>query len=197
MPPSRHALRSDLATAAGLLADAFANDPWFNWLYPSADDWPLRPREWFALVLDRAFTKGHTFVTDSGVINWIPPDVHFPDAADIDLAVALLQSHIGDRATTAFGVIGQGGAAFPDVPRFHCVYVGVAQAAQGRGVGTALLSRVLDICDREGFPASLTSTNDANLPWYRSLGFNEIAEVVVPGANFALRPMWRDPRTLG
>ncbi|MEQ1872546.1 MAG: GNAT family N-acetyltransferase [Ilumatobacteraceae bacterium] len=197
MTAPRHALRSELDAAAGVLTDAFANDPWFNWLYPSVEQWPSDPNAWFALVLGRAFAKGHTFVTDSGATNWIPPDVHFPEGDDIDLAVGLLQSQIGERAGAALGVIGQGGTAFPDTPRFHCVYVGVSKSAQGRGIGGALMARVLDICDRDGFPASLTSTNDVNLPWYRSLGFNEIGEVAVPGADFKLRPMWRDPRTLG
>jgi GNAT superfamily N-acetyltransferase len=197
MTTPRHALKSDIAAAAGVLTDAFATDPWFNWLYPNADQWPSEPNAWFALVLERAFPRGHSFITDCGFTNWIPPDVHFPESVDVELAYALLQAHIGERAADALGVIGQGGAAFPETPRFHCVYVGVSKAAQGRGIGGALMSRVLDICDRDGFPASLTSTNDVNLPWYRSLGFKEIGEVAVPGADFKLRPMWRDPRTLG
>lgn len=194
---TRHALSSDLDTAAAVLADAFAGDPWFSWLYPAATDWPRYPHDWFALVLGRTFAKGHTFVADSGVTTWIPPDVHFPEPADIELAVGLLQSQIGDRGPAALGVIGQAGSTFPDTPRFHCAYVGVNRAAHGRGIGGALMSRVLTICDHEGLPASLTSTNDVNLPWYRSLGFNEIGEVAVPGAGFSLRPMWREPRTLG
>lgn len=195
---TRHALTSDLDSAAAVLADAFAADPWFTWLYPSADQWPQYPRDWFALVLGRTLSRGHTFVADdSGVTTWIPPDVHFPEPAEIDLAVGLLQTQIGDRATGALGVIGQAGSSMPPVPRFHCAFVGVTKAAQGRGIGGALMSRVLEVCDRDGFPASLTSTNDANLPWYRSLGFKEIGEVAVPDTGFKLRPMWREARTLG
>ena len=193
MPVIRHAIKADLEDAADVFVDAFAGDPWFNWLYPSADQWPHHPRQWFALVLDRAFSKGHTFVAQSGAANWIPPDVHFPEEADVNLAVQLLGSQIGDRAADAFGVIGQAGAAFPHQPRFHCVYVGVGRDAQRHGTGRALLTRVLDVCDRDRLPASLTSTNDANLAWYRSLGFQEIGEVAVPDATFKLRPMWRDP----
>ena len=193
MPTTRYALRSDLVRAADALVDAFTNDPWFNWLYPSSTDWPRHPRAWFGLVLDRAFTKGHTFVAESGVASWIPPDVSFPEDVDLNLAVELLRSQMGERVSTALGVIAQIGGSFEHVPRFHCVYIGVARAAQGSGVGRALMSRVLEMCDRERLPASLTSSNDANLAWYRSLGFGEIAEVSVPGAEFKMRPMWREP----
>lgn len=190
----RHAIRADLESAADVLVDAFSGDPWFRWLYPSDEEWPQNPRQWFALVLDRAFSRGHTFVVESGVTNWIPPDVAFPDAADVKLAAELLRSQIGDRVADALGVVGQAGSMFHErPPRFHCVYVGVRRDAQRQGTGRALLSRVLDVCDRDRVPASLTSTNDANLPWYRSLGFREIGGVAVPDSHFFLRPMWRDP----
>ena len=193
MTVTRYALRSDLGAMADALVDAFTDDPWFNWLYPSPSDWPSQPRAWFGLVLERAFAGGHTFLAKSGVANWIPPDVTFPSDADLDLAVELLRGQMGERVSTALGVIGQIGPYFPHVPRFHCVYIGVAQGSQGRGIGGALMSRVLEVCDREALPASLTSSNDKNLPWYRSLGFKEIAAVEVPGADFKMRPMWREP----
>lgn len=196
MTTVRHALRSDLNAAADVLADAFAKDPWLRWLYPTADEWPHEPKRWFSLVTTRAFTRGHSFVTDSGFACWIPPDVHFPEAADIDVAVDLLRSQTGERADVWLDVVRRAGSNFHDTPRFHCAYIGVNHAAQGRGIGASLMSRVLDVCDREGLPASLTSTNDVNLPWYRSLGFNELGAADVPGAGFSLRPMWREPRTL-
>ena len=189
----RHARRVDLDGASNVLAEAFAADPWFRWLYPDDATWNARAAAWFGLVLDRAFSKGHTYVTDGGAVNWIPPDVHFPEPGDVAAAVELLASQIGERASAAFGVIGAAGAAFPDEPRFHCVYVGVRPDKQGHGLGRALLGRVLDVCDRDGLPASLTSTNDANLPLYRSLGFREIGEVPIPGTGRSMRPMWRAP----
>jgi GNAT superfamily N-acetyltransferase len=192
--PVRHARRADLPGAAAVLVEAFAADPWFRWLYPDDATWPDCAGAWFGLVLDRAFPRGHTYVTGDGAVNWIPPDVHFPEEADVGLAVELLGGQIGERAGAALGVIGAAGAVFPDEPRFHCVYVGVRRAARGRGVGTSLLRRVLDVCDREGHAASLTSTNDANLPLYRSLGFVEIGSVPIPGTAHVMRPMWRAPR---
>ena len=141
----------------------------------------------------RQFVHGHTFVATGGVTTWIPPGVHFPGPDEIALALGLLEQQIGDRAGEALSVIGGAGASFPDRPRFHCVYVGVRRDAHGRGTGSTLMRRELDVCDRDVVPVSLVSTNDANLPWYRSLGFVEIGEVPIPGAGCSLRPMWREP----
>jgi len=192
----RPANRDDLAGAAAVLAEAFRGDPWFSWLYPADVTFDENARAWFGLVLERAFPHGHTYLTAAGdgATNWIPPEVHFPGEDDVARAVGLLSEQIGERAQTALGVIGQAGAAFPDTPRFHCVYVGVRPAIQGRGIGRALLGRVLEVCDRDGIPASLTSTNDANLALYRSIGFVEIAEVAIPDTGRFMRPMWREPR---
>jgi ribosomal protein S18 acetylase RimI-like enzyme len=189
----RQAVTADLDGGAEVLTEAFATDPWFSWLYPEAGQWPDSPRAWFTLVLRRAFDRGHTCVAPDGIASWIPPDVEFPEPTERELVFALLEDQIGARATDALGVIGGAGAVFPHTPRFHCVYVGVRPAAQGRGIGRRLLCRVLDRCDADGIAASLTSTNDTNLPFYRSLGFTEIGAVPIPGTGAALRPMWRDP----
>lgn len=190
---TRTALRVDLAEGARTLAEAFTADPWFSWLYPDEAARPAQATEWFGLVLDRAFTMGHTYATPAGIVNWAPPDVHFPQPEDIERAVELLGGQIGDRAQTALGIVGQVGGVFPDRPRFHCIYVGVRPDAQGTGQGAALLRRVLDICDREALPASLTSSNDRNLPFYERLGFTEIGAVPIAETGRSMRPMWREP----
>ena len=192
---TRRAIRDDIGPAAQMLASAFADDPWFQWLYPESSQWPDAPAAWFRLVLDRVFDKGHTYLAAHAACAWIPPDVEFPSEFDVGLAVDLLSSQIGERAAEALGVIGSAGASFQDrPPRFHCVYVGVPLLSQRQGAGSALLARILNECDAEGFPASLTSTNDVNLSLYRSLGFVEINEIPIPGTQNSMRPMWRDPQ---
>jgi GNAT superfamily N-acetyltransferase len=193
-PPVRIALRADLARGSATLTAAFHEDPWFSWLYPDAERRPAQAEAWFGLVLERAFAMGHTFVTEHGLVTWAPIDVAFPTADDVALAATLLTEQIGERASTALGIIGGAGAVFPERPRFHCIYVGVQPEAQGTGRGVALLRRVLDTCDREGLPASLTSTNDTNLPFYRHLGFTEIGETAIADTGRSLRPLWREPR---
>jgi GNAT superfamily N-acetyltransferase len=189
----RRATAEDVATGAAILTDAFAADPWFRWLYPEPAMWPTMPRAWFELVVGRALDGGEAHLGADGFVDWISPGVHFPTEEDRGLVLDLLEGQIGERAAEALGVIGGAGAHFPAVARHHCVYVGVRPQHQGRGIGRALLGRVLDRCDAEGTPASLSSTNDANLPFYRSLGFTEIAAVPIPGTDRSLRPMWREP----
>jgi hypothetical protein len=138
----RHAVRGDLGACSSILASAFRRDPWFAWLYPEPEHWLTEAERWFALVLDRAFAKGHTHVarnadsTIVGVASWIPPDVEFPEAADVSLALSLLEEQIGERAAPALGVIGRAGTAFHGrPPRFHCVYIAVSPDAQRDGIG--------------------------------------------------------------
>ena len=121
--------------------------------------------------------------------------MHFPEEADVALAAEVLRGQIGQRAGEALGVIGAAGAMFPNRPRFHCVYVGVHPSNQRQGIGRALFGRVLRTCDAEGIEASLTSTNDTNLPLYHALGFTELGQVPIPGTGRFMRPMWRTPKT--
>lgn len=192
----RIAFGADVGDGAGILAAAFAQDPWFGWLYPQVEERAAMSEAWFELVLGRALSMGHSYRTAAGFVNWVPPDVHFPGPADIELAVDLLQRQIGERAATALGIIGEVGAVFPETPRFHCIYVGVQPRHQRGGDGEALMRRVLDVCDAEGIAASLTSTNDVNLGFYRRLGFEEIGAVPIADAGSVMRPMWREPQPL-
>lgn len=191
----RQALRADVPAAAATLAAAFERDPWFAWLFDGTTQTSSSAADWFTLVLERAFGHGHVHVAPDAAAVWVPPDVSFPEAAAVQDAATFLTTCIGERAGAALSLIGAAGRAFGSrPPRWHCVYVGVVPWAQGQGRGPALLRLVLDRADQEGLPASLTSTNDANLPLYRRLGFVEVDATPVPGTNVVLRPMWREPR---
>lgn len=52
---------------------------------------------------------------------------------------------------------------------------------QGQGLGAKLLEYGLEICDRDRAPIYLESSNPANLSFYRSHGFELLAEVQLPG----------------
>ena len=84
----RIAFGAEVGDGAGILAAAFAQDPWFGWLYPQVEERAAMSEAWFELVLGRALSMGHSYRTAAGFVNWVPPDVHFPGPADIELLSA-------------------------------------------------------------------------------------------------------------
>jgi ribosomal protein S18 acetylase RimI-like enzyme len=71
--------------------------------------------------------------------------------------------------------------------------LGTEQAAQGRGLGSALLSHMLARVDAEQMPAYLESSSERNLALYGRHGFEVTSEVAIPGGP-RIWPMWRQPR---
>jgi GNAT superfamily N-acetyltransferase len=62
-------------------------------------------------------------------------------------------------------------------PHVYVAYVGVAPAGQGRGIGSALLRRVLDRCDADGLPAYLEASSPRNRALYERHGFVTLGEL--------------------
>jgi GNAT superfamily N-acetyltransferase len=67
---------------------------------------------------------------------------------------------------------------------------------QGRGHGSALLQHALRRCDRGQAPASLESTDPANIPLYERHGFRVLVTIQV-GSSPPIFPMLRAPRPAG
>jgi ribosomal protein S18 acetylase RimI-like enzyme len=80
-----------------------------------------------------------------------------------------------------------------DPPHWYLFILGVEQAAQGQGLGSALLAHMLARVDADGMPAYLESSNERNLALYGRHGFRVTAEVVIPGGP-RIWPMWRKAR---
>ena len=59
----------------------------------------------------------------------------------------------------------------PKEPYWYLPLIGVDPARQGKGLGGALLRHQLAICDRDGAPAYLESSNPRNISLYERHGF--------------------------
>jgi GNAT superfamily N-acetyltransferase len=81
-----------------------------------------------------------------------------------------------------------------EAPARCLVILDTEQAAQGRGLGSALLARMLARVDADGMPAYLESSNERNVALYGRHGFEFTREVAIPGGP-RIWPMWREPRT--
>jgi ribosomal protein S18 acetylase RimI-like enzyme len=81
-------------------------------------------------------------------------------------------------------------------PHVHLQFLGTAAGSQGRGLGSAVISKMLARCDDQGLDAYLESSNVKNVPFYERHGF-EILEQPMAGLPAGAPPMtamWRKPR---
>lgn len=87
---------------------------------------------------------------------------------------------------------GRRAAHDPRRPHWHIGPVGVQPDAQGRGVGTALLTSFLATADEQGVPAFLETDVDRNVTLYQRHGFRVVERETILGVETSF--MWRDGR---
>jgi GNAT superfamily N-acetyltransferase len=100
---------------------------------------------------------------------------------------------IGPRIPRALRGLGMLESAHPREPHWYLSVVGTDPAEQGKGVGTALISPMLDRCDEAGLGAYLESSKPENVPYYQRFGFAVTGQIDLPDGP-PLWPMWRAPR---
>lgn len=183
--------RSHAAKVLNSLTLGFSADPFMRWLYPDPSEFLLH----FPRVMN--FFGGRAFENDGAYRNedctacalWLPPDIH-PD--EEQLVRCFEETVARDKHEALFATFEQMDRFHPKEPCWHLAFVAVDPAAQGIGLGSALLQACLNDCDKDGRPAYLESTNPANLPLYRRLGFEQIGLIETDQAP-PLFPMLRLP----
>ncbi len=80
-----------------------------------------------------------------------------------------------------------------DEPLWYLAFIGVDATSQSRGLGSALLSHALRLCDEQGTRAYLESSNPANIPFYERHGFEVMGKIEV-GSAPPIHPMIREKR---
>ena len=182
---------ADRRRGVAALTHAFAADPVMRWAWPDAYQyatyWP-RIAEAYG---GRAFDCGtaHVLENFAAVALWLPPGAGSDDAT---LGEVIAQS-CGDQ------ILRDLDAVFEQMARFHpagdlwfLTLIGVDPAAQGRGLGSALLRHGLAACDRDGLPAYLEATSPRNRALYERHGFRVI-EVIQAGSSPPMWAMIREP----
>jgi GNAT superfamily N-acetyltransferase len=172
----------------------------FSWAFRDESRRLEAMRRWMGMAFRLSHARGHAYVhrSGAGAALWAPPDVGFFD----DEAFAELVA-IGDAIDPAWNAVAlEGlssvGALHPEgPPHFYLHAIGVAPSHRSQGIGAALLERVLRVCDEEGLPAYLESSNPRNLTLYERAGFAVTGEVAMPDGGPVVRPMWRGPQVGG
>lgn len=193
----RPATRDDRERVLDTLVLAFATDPMLRFLAPNDAGYPPFAEGFFGYLFDaRAYGGGEVRVTDdlSAASLWNPPGGN-----------RLGAEHVGrlweERVLPLFDSAGRERLArfettldsiHPHEPHWYLGVVGVRPGRQGEGLGGLVIRSVLDDPIAEGLPAYLVTGAESNVPIYRRLGFDVLAETDIEGGPH-LWGMWREP----
>lgn len=174
---------ADTGTAVRVLTAAFADDPLRGWLLPG--DLAGRADLIFGPLVAESAAHGELAVSADGTAAaaWVPRAAEPPvlDGAQLPEELARLGTFLA--LTEARHPAGQ--------EHLHLVFIGVLPAAQGRGLGGALLRERLARADAEGVPAYLEASTPRSRALYERHGFRDTGDPIRLPDGPALWPMWR------
>ena len=193
----RRAESGELPELTRMLARAFHGDPVAGYACPPE---ALRARvleRLFGLRLRDIHAHGEIWTVDGleSAAVWTPPERwHTTPRQDLSYASSLLHPRLLMRMPMVVGGLLRVQSMHPEQPpHWYLAILGTEPAAQGRGLGSAMMAPVLEQCDRDGVGAYLESSKEQNLDFYARHGFRVIDERRLPRGP-RLWPMWREPR---
>jgi GNAT superfamily N-acetyltransferase len=196
-PTVRMATAADVEPLSKMLARAFLDDPVASWAW-RPDDLRLKALEHFQATRIRQLLDGEGVWTSDDLACaalWAAPGRWRSSLAE---TAQIVPSFFHPRLLWRSPLVGLG---WMDLERKHpakpehwyLAVLGTDTSAQGRGLGSAVLSRMLRQCDEDGIGAFLESSKERNIDFYARHGFRVVDEVrLVRGPK--MWKMWREPR---
>ena len=136
-----------------------------------------------------------TYVTADGrgAALWVPPGGELVAEEDAEeFGGRVVEAAGADAEERTLGIMGCLDEHHPHGSFYFLNLLAVVPEAQGQGIGSAMLERVLDRCDREGVPAYLDATSERGKELYERHGFVAGGALRADGAP-PFYPMWRQP----
>lgn len=202
-PHLRRATEADIPAMAAVLARAFARDPYFSWLAGDAPERNLRMRMGWTAILRRAsagLRETWTTADLAGVAVWLPPGrdaSSFLDSVRLVPALARLTGWRRLREVAAANeLLEKRRRTHVPAPHWYLSALGVDPERQREGIGSSLLSLVLERADAEGMPAYLEAATARNVLLYERHGFDVVEELILPRTDVRCWLMLR-PATSG
>ncbi|HVS68238.1 MAG TPA: GNAT family N-acetyltransferase [Mycobacteriales bacterium] len=194
----RRAAKDEAALLGEILADAFAEDPVFQWLIdPGLRHRDQRMRTFFTSMSRTYLRQGKPcyFAGDgSAAAMWAAPGKWALPISEMAIEAAPQTAAFGRRLQRALRTQLQVESLHPKHPRhWYLGYLGTRQSHQGQALGGQLLGEVLAKADADGVPAYLESSNERNVPLYERHGFKVVEELRALGKGPLIWRMWRDP----
>ena len=192
-------LAADLDEVVQTLTDAFAVDPHLDWFMRVDAKRDAARRAFFHMLIDQeGLPKGRIDRPAGGgaAAVWMPFDWlgPMPLWSELQGLPAMLRA-------TGLARFGRLMAIRTDMDRHHPMerphaylwFLGVAPAAQGHGVGSALLRAAAARLDAAGTPAYLETGTTRNVALYERHGFKVLSEHRARADAPPMWSMWREP----
>lgn len=189
------ATSKDVPRLSRTLARAFDHDPVLSWVVPDADMRRQRLPSVFAAFAELYLTHDETYLAGEcvGAALWAPAGSEPVPEEHAESFGAQLAAALGEAAERALELDERLEEHHPDQDCAYLQFMGVVPEHQGRGLGSRLLTAVLDGCDASGTPAYLEATSPDNRRLYQRHGFEVVGELALPMGPSLWR-MWREPR---
>ena len=191
------AQQQDILGAA--LADAFRDDPVFEFLVPADAKGREARLMTFFTSMARSYVRRdkHAFVAAEGRGGalWAAPGTWRLPPSEIMKETPASIKAFGRNLPKALRLLGQVEGLHPKEPNhWYLGYLGTRCDSQGQGIGSAMLREVLGQADDTRTPAYLESSNERNLTLYERHGFRVVEEIKALGVGPSIWRMWRDPQ---
>jgi GNAT superfamily N-acetyltransferase len=177
-----------------MLARSFDNDPLMTWMFPEAYSRRSRLPRLFDALVRTALPLREVYTTEAvrGGAIWNPPGT-FPLGWRTNARMGLTMARLlrGRFPHCAAGLM-YFDTHHPREPHWYLQMLGTDPQWQSKGVGSALLSRVLERCDSTGERVYLEASKEDNIAFYARHGFVVKEDMKVPRGP-TVWAMWRDP----
>lgn len=200
-PNNRPAVRKvrvdELRSVAHSLSLAFYDDPPTRWVFPDDQRRKLLLEKVFNFYLKKLwFRHEECLTTDdySGTAIWLPPGGWEVGPVQQVLLLPGMAIRLGFSLGRVLRAIEKLESNHPKEHHFYLPFAGVVPERQGKGIGSTLLTPVLERCDREQLPAYLEASSPLNRRLYERNGFLATEEIRFADDAPPVWRMWREPK---
>lgn len=190
------ASNQDFTIISQVIARAFNNDPFLNWLVLQDTNREKRFIRAFEACIYLATHNGLIYTTSEhrGSAIWFPPGKWnfglFRQILVLPKLIKITGLRAAIRKLKGMKFIER---KHPSKPHYYLFVLGTDPHFQRKGIGSALLKPILQICDKERIPAYLETSNEKNLAFYEQCGFKTSESIWMPFSGPKIWLMWREP----
>ena len=163
-----------------ILADAFADNQSVNYVVKQDRHRLVRMRRLmqYAVATGQDFGKVWSLPNGQAAAVTILPDTKRVSVASVrrDVMLAFLSTGLGNVYKTLHREA-RIKVQHPVEPFCHLWFLGVAKEAQGQGVGSQLLTEIIDYSNTQQRAIYLETSTLRNVPWYEKFGFEVYHEL--------------------